>query len=170
MRRLPHPYIALIGLISGLVFCTADATAASSGSMTINYYVAARANLTITPATINFADMDPTSAPLVPARENPVQVTVKIRKDPAAAIAATLTCQGGPLVSGADAIPSSSISWTASGTGLVAGTLSSSTPQAVGSWTASGNYNGSLNFNLSNLWTYSIGTYTGSILYTLTAP
>lgn len=169
MRRLPHPYIALIGLISGLVFCTADANAASTGSMTINYYVAARANLTITPATINFADMAPTSSPLVPAKENPVQVTVKIRKDPAAA-AFTLTCQGGPLVSGADVIPSSGISWTASGTGLVAGTLSSSTPQAVGSWTASGNYNGSLNFNLSNLWTYSIGTYTGSILYTLTAP
>lgn len=170
MRRTPHLCIACIGLISGLVFCAADANAASAGTMAITYNVAARANLTITPATINFADMDPTSVPQVPARENPVQVTVKIRKDPAAAIAATLTCQGGPLVSGTDVIPSSSISWSASGTGLVAGTLSSSTPQAVGSWTAVGNYNGSLNFNLSNLWTYSIGTYTGSILYTLTAP
>jgi hypothetical protein len=159
-----------MGLISGLAFCTSDADAASSLTMTTNYNLAARAKLSITPATINFADSDPTAVPLISATENPVQVTVKIRKNPSAAALATLVCQAGPLVSGTNTIPSSNISWTATGTGLVPGTLSSSTPQTVGTWPASGNYTGSLNFKLTNLWTYSIGTYTGSIIYTLTAP
>lgn len=170
MRRSLHLNIAFMGLMSGLSLCASDTDAASTMPLTINYALVAQAKLSITPATINFADFDPTSMPLVSASENPVQVTVKIRKDPSAALLATLVCQGGPLVSGGDTILSSSISWTAAGTGLVAGTLSSSTPQAVGNWTASGNYTGTLNFSLANLWTYSIGTYTGSILYTLTAP
>lgn len=170
MRRSLLLQIAFTALISGLAFGTSDADAASTMSLTTSYTLAARAKLSITPATINFADADPTSVPLVYATENPVQVTVRIRKDPSAALLATLVCQGGPLVSGANTILSSNISWTAAGTGLVAGTLSSSTPQTVGSWTASGNYTGTLNFSLVNLWTYSIGTYTGSILYTLTAP
>jgi hypothetical protein len=163
-------YFIFVGLVYGLAFCAADGNTASTQSMTINYSLTSRAKLSITPTTINFADSDPTSVPLISANENPVQVTVKIRKDPSAAIAATLVCQGGPLVSGGNTIPSSNISWTATGTGLVAGTLSNSTPQTVGSWTAAGNYIGSLNFKLANLWTYSIGSYTGSILYTLTAP
>lgn len=158
-----------------LYACAASAVpsaahAANPQPMTINYSVSARAKISVTPSTINFPDSNPVLVPQVSATENPVQVTVKFRKDPSAAVTATLIAQGGPLTSGGNTIASSNITWTASGSGFVGGTLSSSTPQAVGSWSASGAYTGNLTFRLNNLWTYATGTYTGSITYTVTAP
>lgn len=162
--------LIFLGIAAGFAVSATIAGAASTQPLTMNYSLIARANLTITPSTINFPDADPTLSPLVAAAENPVVVTAKFRKDPSAALTATLVCQGGPLVSGADAIPSSGVTWTATGTGFTGGTLSNITPQQVGSWTASGNYSGSLNFKLSNLWTYAVGNYSGNVTYTLTAP
>jgi hypothetical protein len=52
----------------------------------------------------------------------------------------------------------------------MAGQLSSATPQTVGSWNSSGAHTGFLTFQLDNLWSYTTGTYSGSIQYTLTAP
>lgn len=144
--------------------------AANSQPFMTNYNISARAKLSITPATINFSDADPTLVPIVSATENPVLVTVKIRKDPSVALTATLVCQGGPLLSGSDSIASGNISWTASGTGFTGGTLSSTSPQTVGTWTSSGVYTGNLVFQLSNLWSYATGNYTGNVTYTLTAP
>jgi hypothetical protein len=83
---------------------------------------------------------------------------------------ATLYCQGGPLISGADVIAAGNISWTASGPGLNGGTLSDVTPQPVAGWAASGTYTGSLAFFLNNLWAYAPGNYSGSVTFTLTAP
>ncbi|MBT0653281.1 hypothetical protein [Geomobilimonas luticola] len=169
-RRASAHILLLFALALGPTMTTGDAKAATTAPLNINYTLVARATLNLTPATINFPDGDPTSLPSVAATENPVVVTAKIRKDPSAALLATLVCQGGPLVSGGDQIPSSGITWTATGTGFTGGTLSSATPQQVGNWTTSGTYIGNLNFRLANLWTYAIGSYTGSITYTLTAP
>ncbi len=157
--------------VAGTLLCAVVAgECANPQPVTTNYNIGARAKLTVSPSTINFPDADPTLVPLVAATENPVVVTVKIRKDPSAAVTATLVCQGGPLVSGGDTIASSNITWTAAGTGFTGGTLNSATPQTVGSWSASGSYAGNLVFRLNNLWSYATGTYTGSITYTLTAP
>lgn len=147
-----------------------DSVAASTTPLTLNYSLAARVKLNISPATINFADADPTMTPLIPANENPITVTAYFRKDPAAALTATLVCQGGPLASASGTIPSANISWTATGSGFTSGTLSSTIPQSVGSWTTSGIYSGNLNFSLANLWSYTVGDYSGNITYTLTAP
>lgn len=161
-----------------IIFCACVAAAVFPGislaanpqPFTINYNLNARARITVTPSTINFPDSNPVLVPQISATENPIQVTVKFRKNPSAAVTATLVCQGGPLISGANTIASSNITWTATGTGFSGGTLSSSAPQQVGSWGASGVYAGNLTYRLDNLWTYATGTYTGSITYTVTAP
>jgi len=65
-------------------------------------------------------------------------------------------------------IPVGNISWTASGTGFVNGSLSVS-PQTVASGSGSGTFSGTLSFVMLNRWTYPTGMYTDTITYTATA-
>jgi hypothetical protein len=74
------------------------------------------------------------------------------------------------LRSGVTTIPANAITWTATGTGFVGGTVNRTTAQTVGSWTGSGSFNGSQQYLFRNLWTYSTGTYTLTLVYTLTSP
>ena len=166
-RNALSTYLVSFSLATAIITLAANVEAANPQAFTTNYNLAARATLTVTPSIINFPDFDPTAVPLVPATSNPIMVTVKVRKDPT--INATLVCQGGPLISGTDSIDSANITWTASGTGFINGTLNAAAV-TVGTWTASGNYSGSLSFYLNNLWTYNVGNYSGDILYILTAP
>lgn len=168
--RRKRNFLRAVVLTAALACLPATGEGANPQPFSTNYSISARAKLTITPGTVNFPDADPTNVPLVSANENPLAVTVKFRKDPSTSVTATLVCQGGPLTSGGDSIAASNVTWTATGTGFVNGTLSSSTPQTVGSWTDSGSYAGNLNLRLGNLWSYATGTYTGSITFTLTAP
>ena len=137
--------------------------------LSITYQIPSLAKLTITPATINFPDADPTMFPQVPAAENPVTIAVKFRKTPNAP-AVTLVCTGGPLTSGVSSIAAGNIRWTAAGTGFTSGQLSTTTPQTVGAWNATDAYTGYLSFQMDNLWSFATGSYSGSIQYTLTAP
>ena len=74
------------------------------------------------------------------------------------------------LRSDVQVIPASAITWTATGTGFLAGTLSKLTPVSVGQWTGSGVRSGTQTFSFLNSWTYATGTYTCVLTYTLTGP
>lgn len=65
-------------------------------------------------------------------------------------------------------IPVGNITWSATGTGFVGGTLSVD-PQTVASGAGSGTFTGSLSFVMLNEWTYPTGTYSDTITYTATA-
>ena len=47
--------------------------------------------------------------------------------------------------------------------------LNASTPQVVGSWIGSGIRSGTQSFFFRNLWTHATGTYTVTLVYTLSA-
>ena len=165
MKRLTLIVVMTLCLIcfSGGAFAASD-----TEDLTINATVSARAKLTLNPTTINFPDADPDSGP-IPATENPVSVTAKVRIG--AAETATLTClAGGDLISGGDSIAISNVTWTATGSGYVAGTMSTTVPQSAGSWTPSGNYSGTFSYSLANSWDYEIGNYTATVTYTLATP
>ncbi len=153
----------------GLLMMAAPVFAASdTKNLTVNATVAARAKLTLGSAAINFNDADPDSGP-ISANENPVSVDVKIRTGSSST--ATLTHQAaGDLTSGSDVIAITNVSWTAGGSGFVAGTMDSATPQSAGSWTGSGDRSSTFSFSLANSWSYAAGSYTASSTYTLTAP
>lgn len=157
-----------IGL--GLVFMAGGAFAASDAkNLTVNAAVSARASLTLGQSSINFPDADPDATPSIAATENAVSVTAKVRTGSNSA--ATLThLAGGDLTSGSDTILISNVTWTASGAGYQAGTMNRSTAQTAGSWTGSGNRNGSFSYFLANSWSYATGTYAASSTYTLTTP
>lgn len=168
MRRLKTLVAAaLVGLAIALTICSGWA-ASDQQTLTINAAVSARAKLTLGVGAINFAGADPDLVPSIDATENPVTVAVKAQTGGSSSV--TLTVQAnGDLQSGTDTIAISNVGWTATGAGFIGGTMST-TPQPAGSWTGSGQRNGTFSYTLVNSWNYATGNYTQSVVYTLTAP
>ncbi len=144
-------------------------TRTSTQTVTLSTNIAARAKLQFGLLAMSFPDADPGTVPSNPANVNPLSVTSSARTG--ASSIATLTClAAGDLISGTDTIAISNITWTASGTGYLAGTMNRTTAQTAGSWTGSGQRTGTFNYFLVNSWLYATGDYSTSINYTLTAP
>jgi len=164
---------ALIGCvaITAMVLLLSSAMLAATGSatLTINATVASRAEIALAPTTINFPDASPTVTPSI-AADNPVAVTARVRTG--RTTAATLTVAApADLISGSDTIAINNVSWTASGAPFIAGTMNSTTPQNAATFAnGSGLFSGTFNFFLANSWAYNIGSYSGIVTYTLTAP
>jgi len=132
---------------------------------------AQRLELSLSPLVITFPSSDPDTVPVISSA--PVQVTYRVRQnDPGGPWALTVLA-GGDLVSGSSIVAISNVSWVATpAPPFQNGTLSKTVAQRVAS--GSGNLNpaatGSITFQLANSWTYSTGTYTQTVLFTLSAP
>ena len=106
----------------------------SWGALTANTMVtvaapmASSAQLTLSPLTINFPDADPSTVTSIPATQNPVSVMVNASTGAGNTVTLTALAQG-DLVSGGSTIPISNVTWTASGNGFSAGTMSKSSAQ-----------------------------------------
>ena len=168
MKGLSLVFLFLILLLTSIPGFAVQQT----GPLAVNMAVNARAKLTLGVAAINFPDADPDATPSIPATENvvPVSVTAKVRTG--ASSTATLTHRAsGDLSAGSGiTIPIGNVTWTATGAGYVAGTMSSSSNVSAGSWTGSGSYGGTFSYFIVNSWSYTTGNYTVSTTYTLTAP
>lgn len=130
---------------------------------------AQRVDLTITPVTINFIGQDPDAAPVLISA--PVQVRYRVRGNNGPWTLSVLA--EGDLISGGATVDISNISWVATpAPPFQNGTLSKTVAQTVASGT--GNVpvaaTGQVTFRLANLWTYTAGTYTQTLVFTLTAP
>jgi hypothetical protein len=83
----------------------------------------------------------------------------------------TITIQAqSDLLTGLSSIPAGNVSWTATPAPFTSGTLSTSAQTLA---TGAGNVTtiayANLTFNLKNLWTYATGTYSHTIVFTLSA-
>ena len=144
-------------------------TQTATQTVTLSTNIAARAKLQFGLLAMSFLDADPDSVPSNPANVNPLSVTSSARTG--SSLTSTLTCRAsGNLVSGTNTIAISNMTWTATGTGYVAGTMNRTTAQTAGSWTGPGQHIGTFSYFLANLWSYVIGNYSTTINYTLTAP
>jgi bacillithiol biosynthesis cysteine-adding enzyme BshC len=167
------PFVARhgLGLMAVLLACAGPA----GGAFTTNAVVdveaplASSAHVTLSPTAISFPDSDPNAVPSIAATQNPVTVTASATTGAGNTVTLTVLANG-DLVSGSNTIAISNVTWTASGTGFVAGTLNKSTAQPVGHWTGSGTRTGSLSFFLKNSWSYATGSYSQTATFTLTAP
>ncbi len=128
-----------------------------------------RAKLAFSSTTLSFPGADPDTAPQVAAVTGPVTVTAKARASRGGTVVLTVLATD-DLRSGVNVIPVAALTWTSTGAGFVGGTVSRTAPQTVGSWSGSGARTGTQQFLFSNLWTYSTGTYTVTLNYTLSAP
>jgi hypothetical protein len=148
---------------------TAASALAQIDTATLSVNVSTAARLSLSSSSLSFPDADPDTVPLIPGTPGTLSITAKARATRGATV--TLTMQASDdLRSGVNTIPASTISWTVSGPGFVNGTVSRTTPRTVGSWTGSGVRTGDQSFAFVNSWTYPTGTYSLSLLYTLTSP
>jgi hypothetical protein len=79
----------------------------------------------------------------------------------------------GDLISGASSIDISSVTWIATpAPPFQNGTMSRLVAQRLASGTGNANpaQQGQITFRLANAWTYAAGTYTQTIVFTLSAP
>ncbi len=142
--------------------------AAQTVSATLNASVNGLARLSLSSLTISFPDADPDTVPNVPAAQGPITISAKARTSVNGGVMLTLQASN-QLRSGLNTIPASQVTWTSSGAGFSNGTLSAVSPQTVASWAGSGVRNGTQTFYFRNLWSYPTGTYTLTIVYTLSA-
>lgn len=163
---------ALVIVFTFLLAGAAWAQATDQKTLQINATVNAKANLTITPTTINFPDADPDATPSILANST-VNFTAKVRTGKTS-IATLTVLANQDLTSGTDTIAITNVTWTATGTGFVNGTMNKTTAQNVASWTGSStgpnHYTGICTYSLANSWEYATGNYTANAVYTLTAP
>lgn len=151
------------------VAAPAARAAAQAATATMSANVGPLAKLTLSTASASFPDADPDAVPQIPTAGGPILITAKSRANPGMQVLLTLQAAD-DLRSGINVIAASNVTWTASGAGFVAGTLSKITPVTVATWTGSGVHTGSQQLYFRNLWTHPTGTYTVSLLYTLSAP
>jgi len=148
---------------------TVPGAAAQTQTVTLSTNIAARAKLEFGLAAMSFRDENPDTVPSIPANVNALSVTSSARTG--SSQTATLTClASGDLIAGTNIIAISNMTWTATGTGYQAGTMNKGTAQTAGSWTGSGQRVGTFSYFLVNSWSYTVGNYSTSINYTLTAP
>ena len=159
----------LAAVIAWTVAAPAARASAQASTATLSANVSTIAKLNLSTATASFPDADPDAVPQIPTIGGPVLITAKSRAHPGMQVVLTLQAAD-DLRSGVNVIPASNITWTATGTGFVAGTLSKQSPVTLATWTGSGVRSGSQQLYLRNLWTHPTGTYTVSLLYTLSAP
>ena len=160
-----------VGLTTAAVVLLSSSSAyaqvTTNAGLNVTVIVGSRARLTLGAPGITFADADPTATPIMNA--GPVTVDVGARTTAGASVTLTVLASG-DLSSGTSSIAINNLTWTASGTGFVAGTSDATTAQNVGAWTGSGVRSGSQSFLLPNSWSYVPGTYTAVLNYTLTVP
>jgi len=128
-------------------------------------------DLTLSPRVITFPSSDPDALPAVDAA--PVTVTYRVRQNNAAPWSLTVLA-GGDLISGPSTVDISNVTWVATpAPPFQNGTLSRTVAQRIASGTGNvpnPNTTGLITFRLANSWTYSTGTYTQTVLFTLSAP
>jgi hypothetical protein len=162
-RRLRWFIWVWAGLVATPVAAQTTTTA------TISANVGTLANLTLSSVSVSFPDADPDAVPQVSAAGGPLTITAKARATHLSQVLLTVQANG-PLRSGLNTIAASAITWTSTGAGFVAGTLSSAASVTVGSWIGSGTRAGTQTLKFQNLWTYATDTYTATLTYTLSAP
>ena len=132
---------------------------------------AQRLDLSLSPRVITFPSADPDAVPVVLSA--PVQITYRVRQNDKNAPWSLTILAGGDLVSGPARIDIANVGWVATpAPPFQNGTLSKTVAQRLASGT--GNLNptatGSITFRLANSWTYNTGTYTQTVLFTLSVP
>lgn len=156
-------------ILVALALLQQPTTGPQSATATLAVNLGSLARLAFVSTTVSFPSADPDTVPQIAGVPASLDITAKARTTRDSQI--TLTVQStDDLRSGVTVLPASLITWTSTGAGFVSGTLSSSLAQVVGTWTGSGVRLGSQSFFFENRWTHPPGTYTITLMYTISAP
>lgn len=126
--------------------------------------------LSISPASLSFATADPDTVPTLSAQ--PLTLTYTVFLSGGAEWRITVLASD-DFRNGSAVIPASAVTWTASpAPPFRAGTLSRTTAQTVARGTGDVliQASGTATFSLPNSWSYDVGTYSTSLVFTLSCP
>jgi len=154
-RRLCVPASAAF-----LWICLAPASAAAQ-----------TATLTVSPRAVTFVGADPDAEPLLVAA--PLQVTYRIQGGGSRYTWRITVLAEGDLLAGSSSVDISNVTWTATpAPPFQNGTLSRTVAQVLAAGTGQVNPAAvaSLTFRLVNSWLYDAGTYTQTVVFTLSIP
>jgi hypothetical protein len=153
------PFVPALVLVAIASLCLAPAAGAQTLNLSLSQY------------TISFPSADPDASPMVAAPS--ISVNYRVRDNASGSWRITVQASG-DLTSGTATIPISSVTWTASPTPpFQNGTMSAAVAQTLASGSGNVTSNsafGTVVFSLANSWSYNIGTYTASFVFTLSAP
>ena len=129
-----------------------------------------RLELSVSPTVITFAAGDPDLMPQITSP--PVTVTYRIRQADNQPWLLTVLASG-HLISGSATVDITNVTWVATpAPPFRSGTMNQTVAQVLASGV--GNVNptatGSITFRLNNSWTFDSGTYTQTIVFTLSQP
>jgi hypothetical protein len=146
--------------------------ATDTQNLTINATVAASASLKLTPSVITFPNSDPDTVLSIPSSPVSIDVETRVKTGSSGTVNLTVLANGdlSSTVPTNETIAISNVTWTATGTGFIAGTMNKTTAQSAGTWTGSGRRDGTFSYFLANSWSHPVGTYSATATYTLTAP
>lgn len=128
-----------------------------------------RFELSLSPTIVTFPSSDPDILPVVDSA--PITINYRVRAYDGPWQITVLA--SGDLNAGPATVDISNVSWVATpAPPFRNGTLSKTVAQVVASGSGAVNpaASGSLTFQLKNSWTYSTGTYTQTLVFTLAAP
>jgi hypothetical protein len=157
MRAIDWKLVAVLLTALGVTLACSDDASAQTFTLTVD------------PASFSYPSADPDISPTVTSPVLTVNYRVRFNAGRPWVITVRAT---GDLVSGGESIPCANITWTAApAPPFVNGTLST-IAQTLASGTGNINpaRNGSLTFTLKNLWTYRVGIYTHTLVFTLATP
>jgi hypothetical protein len=156
-------------ILLALWLAQGPASGPQTASATLSLNIGSHARVAFASTTLTFPDADPDLVPLVTAMPQSVEITAKARTPRNAQVSLTLQAAD-DLRSGVTTLPAALIRWTATGTGFAPGTLSRTSAQIVATWTGSGVRSGSQSFAFENKWTHPPGTYSVTLVYTMSTP
>lgn len=165
---LRNAILALTLVTLGAAAGTPSASA-QTRTATVNVSINGLARMSLSVNAVTFPDSNPSLVSQVAPTSGPLTITVKTRTPLNSTVRLSVLASDN-LRSGLRTIPASVITWTASGTGFIPGTLNRTTPQSVGSWIGSGARTGTQSLLFANSWSYPVGTFTLTMTYTLSSP
>ena len=156
-------------VLVGVLLIQGPSSGPQNATVTLSVNLGSHARLLMSSTTLDFPDADPDLVPLVAAVPTSITVTAKTRTTRNNQVILTVQPTG-DLRSGLLTIPASMLRWTANGTGFVGGALATGSNQTVGTWTSSGVRTGTQSYLFENRWTHPPGTYSITLVYTLSSP
>ena len=156
-------------ILLALLLAQGPGSGPQTASATLSLNIGSHARVAFASTTLMFPDADPDLVPLVSGVPQSVEITAKARTPRNAQVSLTLQA-GDDLRSGINTLPASLIKWTAAGSGFVPGTLDRASAQTVAMWTGSGVRSGTQSFAFENRWTHPPGTYSVTLIYTMSTP
>ena len=156
-------------ILLALLLAQGSDSGPQTASATLSLNIGSHARVAFASTTLMFPDADPDLVPVITAVPQNIEITAKARTPRNAQVSLTLQAAD-DLRSGVNTLPASLIRWAATGSGFVAGTLNRASAQTVATWTGSGVRNGTQSFAFENKWTHPPGTYSVTLVYTMSTP